>query len=314
MTAPRRKVLLLALGGTIACVKTGKGLVPKLRAADLVSAISLPRGVEVVSKDFLKRLIVFPKDWIALGREIFNQFENYDGFVVTLGTDTLAYVAAALSLILRNISKPIVLTGAMRPISDRKSDGGMNLYNAILTAGQSGVGGVFVVFNGKILEGGRVSKIRSEDADAFESVNASPLGTFSGNKIRWNERPACSKEKPTIVPFLDTRVALVKLAPNTQPAFFNGFKKYRGIVIEGYGDGNVSFNLVPVLKRLARERVVILASQCPYGKSSPKYKGGVSVIQAGAIPAENMTKEMSLVKLMWVLGQSKKLADARRIF
>src|SRR3989344_4381878 len=169
MTAPRRKVLLLALGGTIACVKTGKGLVPKLRAADLVSAISLPRGVEVVSKDFLKRLIVFPKDWIALGREIFNQFENYDGFVVTLGTDTLAYVAAALSLILRNISKPIVLTGAMRPISDRKSDGGMNLYNAILTAGQSGVGGVFVVFNGKILEGGRVSKIRSEDADAFES-------------------------------------------------------------------------------------------------------------------------------------------------
>ncbi|MDP3014023.1 MAG: asparaginase [Candidatus Subteraquimicrobiales bacterium] len=112
---------------------------------------------------------------------------------------------------------------------------------------------------------------------------------------------------------MDTRVALVKLTPNIHPEFFDGFKKYRGILIEGYGDGNIPSNLVYVLKRLARKRIVILASQCAYGKVSHKYEGGASLIQAGAISAEDMTKEMTFVKLMWALGQNKKLDGVRRI-
>lgn len=308
-----RKILLLTLGGTIACVKTRKGLVPKLKAADLISAISLPAGIKLEGKDFLERTIVFPEDWIALSREIFNRFEYYDGFVVTLGTDTLAYVAAALSLMLQNLSKPVVLTGAMNPITAQKSDGKSNLYNAVLTAAQPGVGGVFVVFNGKILEGNRVSKVRSEDINAFESINVPPAGIISKNKIRWHKCFARNKGNLVLKPFIDTRVALVKITPNIHPKFFDGFKKYRGIVIESYGDGNIPSNLVCALKRLARRRIVILASQCTYGKVSHKYEGGASLIQAGAISAEDMTKEMTLVKLMWALGQNKKLDGARRI-
>lgn len=309
-----KKLLLLALGGTIACVKTKMGFQPKLKAAKLISYISLPSGVEVECKDFLKRTVVFPKDWIALSWEIFNRFGYYDGFVITLGTDTLAYLAAALSLMLGNVSKPVVLTGAMHPISNHKGDGRSNLYNAILTATQPGVKGILTVFNRKVLAGDCISKVRSEGINAFESINVPPLGIISAGKIRWNKSLAHSAGRLMIKTSIDSRVSLVKLTPNIQSEFFNNFKKYRGIVIEGYGDGNVSSNLIPILKRLAKTKLIVLTSQCTYGKVSHKYEGGVVLIRHGVISAGSMTKEMTLVKAMWALGQSKNNAEAARIF
>lgn len=314
MRQRRKKLLLLALGGTIACRKTKDGLVPKLKARDLLEAVQLPRNIEVEGVDFLKRTIVFPADWIAIAKKIYRDLSNYDGFVITLGTDTLSYVAAALTLILGNLSRPVALTGAMKPIGVPASDAPKNLRDAILVASERSVGGVFVVFNGKIMDGGSVSKIRSDSVDAFESINFTPLGTISGNKILWNRRPMLGKGRPAIKPFFDSRVAVVKLTPNIHPEFFAAFKKYKGIVLEGYGDGNVSSNLVPVLKRLAKTKLIVLASQCTYGKASHKYEGGVALMRSGAISAGDMTKEAALVKLMWALGQSKNIAKARLIF
>lgn len=309
-----RKILLLVLGGTIACVKTKKGLLPKLKAKDLLRFVAPPRGVIVDSIDFLKRTIVFPQDWVLLSRKIFSVFDEYDGFVVTLGTDTLAFVSSALSLMLKNIPKPIVLTGAMQTIQTPQSDGRRNLRDAIRLATEEAARGVFVVFNGKIIDGRTVSKVRSDSRDAFESINAPLLGYMVRGRVRWRNKPPRPRGKLRLRTQLDTRVITVNLTPQLDVNFFKSLEPYRGIVVEGFGDGNVPVNLVPVLSGLAKEKIVILASQCPYGGVRHQYEGGATLVRNGALSSYNMTKEMANVKLMWVLGQSKNRGVIRRLW
>jgi L-asparaginase len=307
-----RKILLLALGGTIACTRTKKGLSPKLKAGDLLRFVSVPPGVIVRGIDFLKRTIVFPWDWVALSRKIFSEFNQYDGFVVTLGTDTLAFVASALSLMLESLSKPVVLTGAMTTIRASQSDGRRNLKDAIRLASEESARGVFVVFNGKIIDGSTVSKVRSQGKAAFESINSLPLGYLVRERLRWRNKPPRPKGKLQLRTQLDTRVITVKLAPQLDADFFKSLASYRGILVEGYGDGNVPTNLVPVLSRLAKKRIVVLASQCTYGSVLHQYEGGAALMRNGALSSHNMTTEMACVKLMWALGQSKDRSVIRR--
>lgn len=315
MKRKNKNILLIALGGTIACVQDGNSLKPALLSEDLIKKISIPKNVTVSFCDSMKRTIIFPEDWISIARNIFDNFLKYDGFVITLGTDTLAYVASALSCMLINLSKPVVLTGAMKPIIETGSDGINNLQDAISLASHDNVGGIFVVFNEDIISGARVSKVRSEDIKAFESINHQPLGRVVNSRVKWFDYPEAIKEKLILAPWLETRVILVKLIPNIQSEFFNDFeKKYKGIVIEGYGDGNISTDLSPVLESLAQKSVMLLASQCPYGKVSHKYEGGANLISAGAISASDMTTEMTLVKLMWMLGRFNNNDKIRKIF
>lgn len=309
-----RKVLLIALGGTIACVKARRGLRPSLRAQDLLDKIKLPANAGAEGVDLLKRTIVFPKDWVTLSKYIEKRFPEYDGFVITLGTDTLAYASSALLLMLPNVPKPVIFTGAMKPISVPKSDAKKNLLDSITLASQKRVGGVWVVFNGKIIEGSRVSKTRSDNRDAFECVNAAPAGFIKGKQIIWKQKPKKMSGKMKLKTELDTRVIVIKLTPQLTPDFFTTLSRYHGIVIEGYGDGNVSSNLVSALNRLAKKRLVVLASQCAYGEVRHQYEGGVALIRAGALSAGTMTKEMTVVKLMWALGQGKNRANAKALF
>lgn len=309
-----KKILLLALGGTIACVNTRKGLIPKLKASDLLASIPAPRGVIVDSIDLLKRTVVFPQDWVLLGRKIFAEYYKYDGFVVTLGTDTLAYVSSALSLMLQNLSKPIVLTGAMKAIKSPQSDGRRNLRDAIKIAAQGHIGKVLVVFNGFVFDGSAVSKVRTDVEDAFESINSSPLGRLVLNRVHWEKKSVRRKGKLRLQTSLDNRVITIKLTPQINGDFLKPFASYHGILIESYGDGNVPSNLVPAISDLTKKTIVVLASQCPYGRVRHRYEGGAALIRNGAFSSCNMTKEMACVKLMWALGQSKDRGIIRRIW
>jgi len=309
-----RKILLLALGGTIACEKTKTGLRPKLKAKDLLKFIPLPQEIVVDSIDFLRKTIIFPADWVSLSSKIFSMFNKYDGFVVTLGTDTLAFVSSALSLMLQNLSKPVVLTGAMKTIQLPQSDGRKNLRDAILLAIDNTAGGVFVVFGGKIISGIAVSKVYSDSIHAFESINSPTLGHVIRGRIQWQNKPRRLKGELQLRAHLDTRVIIVKLTPQLDAGFLKSLRSYRGVVIEGYGDGNVPSNLVPVLSSLARKKIVILASQCPYGRVRHQYEGGAALIKNGALSSHKMTKEMACVKLMWLLGQSRDTITIRRLW
>ena len=309
-----RKILLLALGGTIACVPTKRGLMPKLRARELIAQIRIPWGVAVTGEDFLKRTVLFPQDWNAVATKIFREYDAFDGFVITLGTDSLAYTAAALSLALQNLSKPVVLTGAMRPLHHPRTDAKKNLRAAIAVAAKRGVGGVCVVFNGAIMPGATVSKVRSDSVDAFESINEKPLGHVRGQKVMWLRRSFARRGRLRLAPHFEMNVANITLMPQTQPQFVRALKKYRGVLVEGYGDGNVPSNLIRDFKGLALKKVLVLASQCAYGAVGHHYEGGSALVRAGALSADAMTKETALVKLMWALGQAKSNKEARRIF
>ena len=311
-----RNVLLLALGGTIACVPTKRGLAPRLTATDLISAIKVPSGTLVRGVDFLQRTIVFPEDWEALARKICATYDAHDGFVVTLGTDTLAYAAAALSLALKNLGKPIVLTGAMRPPHHPQTDAKRNLRDALRVASEGSIGGVLVVFDRAVMRGETVSKVWSDSVNAFESIHETPVGFVERGGITWRKKPRAARNRLRAEPYFETQVANITLMPQVKPAClrYSSLKKYRGILVEGYGDGNVPSTLVLELQKLARARILVLASQCAYGGVYHRYEGGAALLGAGALSAGTMTKEMALAKLMWALGQSKRNKRVKEIF
>jgi L-asparaginase len=308
-----QRLELVALGGTIACVETEVGLKPGLCAGELLGHVTLPAGVAVEPIDLLERTIVAPRDWQAVATYLFEHRDACDGFVVTLGTDTLAYLGAALSVMLRQPAKPVVLTGAMRPIGFRHSDARRNLRDAVAVA-RSRVPGVFVVFAGLVMDARRASKVRSGGPRAFESIGAPPLARVRAGRIAWHAARPRVRGTPALDTRLETDVGLVVLTPQTTPRTIAREKSRRGLVVEGYGDGNVPNDLVPALARCAREGALVLASQCAYGAALHRYEGGAAVIRAGALSAGDMTTEMAMVKLMAALGRAPSLAEARRLF
>ena len=305
------RLLLIALGGTIACVPSPAGLVPRLPGAALVARVRLPRGLEIQAVDLLERTIVFPDDWVTIAAHIFERLGDYAGFVVTLGTDTLAYLGAALAVLLPDLPKPVVLTGAMRPIGEPDSDARRNLRAAV-TVAQSGAAGVFVAFDGLVIEALRASKVRCDAPRAFESINLPPIARVGSRGLAWARALPRPSGPPRLDRRLDPDVGLVKLGPQTRPADLAALRRHRGLVVEGYGDGNVPGCLVPALGRLARSRVLVLRSQCTYGRLGHRYEGGAALLRAGALSAGELTTEAATVRLMAALARTRSLAAARR--
>ncbi|MBW2459205.1 MAG: asparaginase [Deltaproteobacteria bacterium] len=314
MTTQSGRILVLALGGTIACRPTGAGLVPGLTAADLLAAIDVPPGLTVDGVDPMTRTILYPADWVALCELVAHHRSKYDGFVITLGTDTLAHAAAALSLMLHGLDRTVVLTGAMQAIGGKEGRPARRNLGDALRVAAAGHAGVFVVFQGKIIDGCCASKQRSDSDDAFESINAAPWGKVSGGKLRWRRRPPSPAGRFRLRTAANLNVALLQLAPQTTPAAVEALGGYDGVVVAGYGDGNVSDNLVAALGALAARRLVVLTSQCPHGAVRHRYAGGAALIRAGALSAGTLSVEMATVKLMWALGQGRTIAGARRLF
>jgi L-asparaginase len=314
MTPSARLVLLLALGGTIACRETPKGRVPTVTARELLKSVRPPPSLHVTAVDFLKLTIISSDRWAVIAKKIAEEYGGYDGFVITLGTDSLAYLASALSLMLLNLGKPVVLTGAMNPSGFPRSDAERNLLDSIIVAADTKANGVQVVFGGKIIDGSCVSKTNADAYHAFESINVPGRGLVKKGEIVWKKPPPRVRGELELRTKLNASVALITLTPQLHPDFFKTFVSFDGLVIEGYGDGNVPNYLIKVLTSFARRKVLVLATQCTYGSTHHRYEGGKALIEAGALTAGNMTKELALTRLMWSLGHAKSAPDARAIF
>ncbi len=184
-----KKILLVSTGGTISCVSTDDGLVPVLTFSEMLDLVNIPKeefyvdGVQLMNIDSGNIQI---KHWSMIAGEIKKNYENYDGFVVTHGTDTLAYTSAALSYLIQGANKPIVITGSQLPIGSMNTDGISNLRNSILMAGQE-LGGVFVVFDDKVIIGNRTKKIKTTSYDAFASLNSPDVAEIAHGKFIWNK-------------------------------------------------------------------------------------------------------------------------------
>ncbi len=317
LPAGRPKVLILTTGGTITMLRGPRGdLYPCEDARSLIEKIPELNQlaiVDVLSVANIDSSNLTPDLWVTIARAIFQRMKDYDGFVVAHGTDTLCYTASALSFFLQELNKPVVLTGAQVPLEEIGSDGRANLINAVRVA-ISELAEVAVVFGSLVIRGTRAKKMSVCDMQAFISVNDVPLGTI-GLTIRFSDFARLrSRRKPMLRAFLNDHVAMVPVYPGMSPEIINFLAaSHKGIVVEGYGAGNIPTgekSLIPAITAAISAGVpVVVCTQCIVGSTEMElYQVGRAALDAGAIPAMDMTPETTLVKLMWVLGQTNDVA------
>lgn len=315
------KVLLVTTGGTISMERDASGvLVPCRGAEQLLSRVPEVRtlaDVDVESLANLDSADVEPSLWGRLAEAISRRLADYDGFVVTHGTDTLVYTAAALSFMLQELGKPVVLTGAQVPLEDIGSDGRANLINAVRLA-TADFAEVAVVFGSVIMRGTRAKKTSAFDLQAFRSANVPALGTIGLSLKLSTDVRRRARRTAVLQTALEPHVALLPVYPGLSPAVLTYLcETHAGVVLEGYGAGNLPsagpLSLVPAIRAAtARGVSVVVCTQCLVGSTEMElYQVGKAALEAGAIPVMDMTPETALVKLMWVLGQAPSTSDVK---
>ncbi len=305
-----KKLALLATGGTIACRETPEGLSPALDAGELLREIHISGDTEIVCRDVfsMDSSNIQPEEWTKLAHACHEAMQDCDGVVVTHGTDTMGYTAAALSYMLLGQKKPVIFTGSQLPMGAPFSDAETNLACAIEAARQ-GVPGTYVCFYRKLILGTRAVKTHTTSFDAFDSVNRSLCGVIDSEGVHFRQ-PLETTEPYCLRPEVDSRVFLLKLIPGTHPDIMDYVLKagYRGLVIEAFGLGGLHYirrNLVDKLRMLREHGIrVLVVSQCMYEKADLSiYEVGNQMLKADVISGKDMTTEAAVTKLMWALAQ-----------
>ena len=253
---------------------------------------------------------------------IYEKYDDYKGFVIIHGTDTMVDTACALNYMLRGLKKTIVLTGSQIPIFQHDTDAENNLKNAI-TAASYGFNEVVIVFDKKVLKGCRSTKISEEDFDAFASPRSSPLGFFNTRSLIINPNEYHSKKiyrKPTKFIEFDSHVEFYQQVSGSDSRIFEKIVEsddVHGIVIGGFGAGNVrSKYYLSIEKAVESGKPVIVTTSCLKGFAEMgKYEPGKVAKKLGAISANDMTREAACQKLMYALGlaQYKKLEERKKL-
>lgn len=315
------KILLLSTGGTIASVISDSGLVPKKSGEQLIKLLGkLPFEIEVKDILQLDSSNIQPEEWKFIAEEIFKYRNDYDGIVVSHGTDTMAYTASMLSFMLQGIEIPVVLTGSQVPINVVLSDAPDNLRLAF-TAATKCAPGIYLAFDRKVMLGCRTVKVRTTNFNAFESVNVPPVAKITSDGMVFEKKVKAVSGPCKLNTNIDSHVSLVKLFPGFDPNLLFAMAKSgcHGIVIEAYGMGGMNYirrNMVGAVGKLIRQGIpVIASSQCLYERSDlTKYEVGRLALLEGAISAHDMTSECAITKLMWALGQSMDVHQVAQFF
>ena len=258
-----KRICILYTGGTIGMVPSEKGYVPSSGAfLDLLRAIpdlywaDMPRWDVVEFDPLLDSSDITVREWNQIGRAIAARYDDYDGFVVLHGTDTMAYSASAISFMLENLSKPVIFTGSQIPLGQIRSDGRDNIISSLLIAASGQVHEVCIYFNGVLLRGNRSTKRSSDQFEAFESPNDAPLA-HAGIQIEYKKRvlrPA-SSEPFRLQPFKELPIGVIKIFPGIQFDYFESLMtdKLKGVVLETFGAGNIPGSAQNALLKILEE-------------------------------------------------------------
>jgi len=318
----QNKILMIYTGGTIGMHKdpaTGTLVpfdfsrlmeqIPELNLIDNeIDTISFEHPVD--SSD------IRTEHWLQLGDIIEREYENYDGFVILHGSDTMAYTASALSFMLENLSKPVILTGSQLPIGDLRTDAKENIITSIQIAGsyennQPVVPEVGIYFEYKLLRGNRTVKASSEHFNAFDSPNYLPLAQSGVNLKFYKER---------ILPVpdgifnvhreLNDKIMILKMHPGLNENYLSyiiNIPDLKAIILETYGSGNAFTYpwFISLLKEAVQKGIhIINITQCQYGSIAPdKYETGRKLMSIGTYNGKDMTTEAALTKMMYLLGK-----------
>ena len=318
-----KKILMIGTGGTIASEMTPEGLTPELNTRqllDFIPDIGKLCRVDCIQLYNLDSTNICPENWLGVVDTLRKNYEAYDGFVISHGTDTMAYTAAALSYLIQGSPKPIILTGAQKPIWFDGTDSKRNLTDAFLYACR-GCGGVQIVFNGKVILGTRARKTFSKSFQAFSSVNYPDLAVLQDERLLQYIRTE-SLPRPIFYDTLCQNVGLLKLIPGTKRELVEIMvERYDGIVIESFGVGGLpdypGQEFYPVVRQaVERGRIVVMTTQVPNEGSdlSVYHVGGHLKSTLRLLEAFDMTTEAAVCKLMWILGQTKEFERVRELF
>ena len=325
------KVLLIYTGGTIGMIQDPKSgqlkpfdfkhlseQIPELNKFDIdLSTVSFERPID--SSD------MNPAIWIELVGIIENNYKKFDGFVILHGSDTMSFTASALSFMLENLNKPVILTGSQLPIGIIRTDGKENLITAIEIAAakqkeQPIIREVCIYFEYQLYRGNRTHKFNSENFQAFQSANY-PILAEAGVHIKYNYSALkkATDKKLRIHTDLNSDIAILKLFPGITPnvvkAILN-IKNNRAVILESYGSGNCSTEkwFIEALQKSVENGIIILnVTQCNAGAvEQGKYETSAELTSAGVIGGNDITTEAAVAKLMFLLGSYNDVKKIKR--
>lgn len=313
-----KKILIINSGGTIGMIKTPEGYKPDgksfshlLHNMELLKAEGMPLWELIELDELLDSSNITVAEWNKIGKIIADAYEEYDGFVVLHGTDTMAYTASALSFMLEHLSKPVIITGAQIPLCEIRSDGRDNIITSLLIAASDMVHEVCIYFGSKLLRGNRSIKYSSDELIAFLSPNY-PVLADAGISISYNRAylKEMDTEKFSFVPFEKVPIGVIKVFPGIQFELFESIltERLKGIVIETFGAGNIpgygGALLSIIRKAFANGTIVTVCSQCPQGTVLlGAYEASMALKNAGAVSGLDMTTEAAVAKLYYLFSK-----------
>ncbi len=312
----KTKILLIFTGGTIVQVYDKKlgALRPAKNPRDILQIAPELQDLFTIDYKFIANLDssnIQPHHWTTIAEAVYKNYQQYDGFVITHGTDTMSYTASALSFALTNLGKPVVLTGAHLYPDAPGSDAKNNLINAFHVASMN-LAEVVIVFGSWILRGNRSAKKDEGSLETFWSPIFPELGRIRMDIELWKFSP---KRNPNKIPILqagfEDHIMVFTTFPGLCPEFLDAIieRNAKGIIIRGFGPGNLPItdnSLITSIKACTKKNIpVVISSQTAMGLTKISlYETGVAAQKLGVIPSEDMTIEATITKFMWVLNQT----------
>jgi len=324
----RKRVYVAYTGGTIGMKRTRKGYEPKtgylqqqMEAIPELRHSSMPSVTVHEYEPLLDSSNMTPRQWLEIARDIAAHYDEYDGFVVVHGTDTMAYTASALPFLLDGLAKPVVITGSQIPLCEIRNDARENLITSLMIASSYAIPEVCLYFGGKLLRGCRSVKVSASGFAAFDSPNFLPLGEVGIDiDIRWElVRPARRTRKLKVPKLATPVVSALRLFPGISHEHVRNVMRppLQGLVLEAYGVGNgpdQDTNFIDALSEATARGVVIVdCTQCLEGRVDlSEYAAGSALARAGVISGFDMTAEAAVAKLYYLFGRGDTPVQVKR--